>query len=126
MAALYASTRRSAAPPAVLLSIAEPVSRDRCSVSIRLPRGRVRTPCAFGLAPPVAFRLRPVDTLRLRPMTDTEFAAFRARSVHGYAVEKVAAGEWSKERADELAEEQTRSLLPDGRSTDGMFIVMVE
>ena len=67
-----------------------------------------------------------MDTLRLRPMTDTEFAAFRARSVHGYAVEKVAAGEWSKERADELAEEQTRTLLPDGRSTDGMFIVMAE
>jgi ribosomal protein S18 acetylase RimI-like enzyme len=67
-----------------------------------------------------------VDTLRLRPMTDEEFAAFRARAVHDYAVEKVAAGEWPDERAQELAEEQTDTLLPDGKDTQGMFIVMAE
>lgn len=65
-------------------------------------------------------------TLRLRPMTETEFAAFRARAVHDYAIEKVAAGEWSQERAAALAEEQTSSLLPDGSSTAGMFIVMAD
>jgi ribosomal protein S18 acetylase RimI-like enzyme len=59
-------------------------------------------------------------------MTDTEFAAFRARAVHDYAIEKVAAGEWPQERAAALAEEQTATLLPDGKSTDGMFIVMAE
>ncbi len=59
-------------------------------------------------------------------MTDPEFAAFRARAIHDYAVEKVAAGEWPRDRAEALAEEQTDALLPDGRSTDGMFIVMAE
>jgi ribosomal protein S18 acetylase RimI-like enzyme len=59
-------------------------------------------------------------------MTDSEFAAFRARAVHDYAVEKVAAGEWSKERSETLAEEQTGALLPDGANTEGMFIVMAE
>jgi ribosomal protein S18 acetylase RimI-like enzyme len=59
-------------------------------------------------------------------MTDREFAAFRARAVHDYAIEKVAAGEWPQERAAALAEEQTATLLPDGKSTDGMFIVMAE
>jgi ribosomal protein S18 acetylase RimI-like enzyme len=59
-------------------------------------------------------------------MSDVEFAAFRARSVHDYAIEKVAAGEWSKERAESLAEQQMGALLPDGRNTDGMFIVIAE
>ena len=59
-------------------------------------------------------------------MPDTEFAAFRARAVHDYAIEKVAAGEWSQERAADLAEEQTAALLPDGKRTAGMFIVMAE
>jgi ribosomal protein S18 acetylase RimI-like enzyme len=59
-------------------------------------------------------------------MTDAEFAAFRARAIHDYSVEKVAANEWPQERAAALAEEQTDALLPDGKSTDGMFIVMAE
>lgn len=59
-------------------------------------------------------------------MTDPEFEAFRARAIHDYAIEKVAAGEWPPERAQELAEEQTDLLLPDGKSTEGMFIVMAE
>jgi ribosomal protein S18 acetylase RimI-like enzyme len=59
-------------------------------------------------------------------MTDTEFAAFRARAVHDYAIEKVAAGEWPQDRAEVLAEEQTATLLPNGKRTDGMFIVMAE
>ncbi len=59
-------------------------------------------------------------------MTDSEFAAFRARAIHDYAIDKVAAGEWPRERAEALAEEQTASLLPDGPSTDGMFIVIAE
>jgi ribosomal protein S18 acetylase RimI-like enzyme len=59
-------------------------------------------------------------------MTDTEFAAFRVRAIHDYATEKVAAGEWPQERAAALAERQTDTLLPDGKDTDGMFIVMAE
>jgi ribosomal protein S18 acetylase RimI-like enzyme len=59
-------------------------------------------------------------------MTDTEFAAFRARAVRDYAIEKVAAGEWPQDRAEVLAEEQTATLLPNGKRTDGMFIVMAE
>ena len=59
-------------------------------------------------------------------MTDPEFSAFRAQVIRDYAVEKVAAGEWSRDRAEALAEEQTDALLPDGKSTDGMFIVMAD
>ena len=59
-------------------------------------------------------------------MTDAEFAAFRARAVRDYATEKVAAGEWPQERASSLAEEQTAALLPDGKDTEGMFIVMAD
>jgi ribosomal protein S18 acetylase RimI-like enzyme len=59
-------------------------------------------------------------------MTDAEFTSFRARAVHDYAVEKVAAGEWAQERASLLAEQQTDALLPDGKLTDGMFIVMAD
>ena len=51
-------------------------------------------------------------------MTDTEFAAFRARAVRDYATEKVAAGEWLQERALPLAEMQTDALLPDGKATE--------
>jgi ribosomal protein S18 acetylase RimI-like enzyme len=67
-----------------------------------------------------------MSSLRLRPMTDAEFAAFRARAIHDYALEKVAADEWPLERAEALAEEQTDALLPDGKSTEGMFIVMAD
>ena len=59
-------------------------------------------------------------------MTDAEFAALRARVVHDQAVEKVAAGEWPRADAEALANEQTDALLPDGKSTDGMFIVMAD
>lgn len=59
-------------------------------------------------------------------MTDAEFAAFRARAMHDYAVEKVAADEWPPERAQALAEEQTDGLLPDGKDTAGMFIVIAD
>jgi ribosomal protein S18 acetylase RimI-like enzyme len=59
-------------------------------------------------------------------MTDPEFAAFRARAIHDYAIEKVAAGEWPKERAQALAQQQTDGLLPDGKDTDEMFIVMAD
>jgi ribosomal protein S18 acetylase RimI-like enzyme len=59
-------------------------------------------------------------------MTDDEFAAFRARAIHDYAIDKVAAGEWSKERSAALAEEQTDGLLPDGKDTHGMLLVMAE
>ena len=67
-----------------------------------------------------------MDALRLRPMTDTEFAAFRERAVHYYAIETVAAGEWPEERAAALAEEQTTAILPAGKSTAGMFIAIAD
>jgi ribosomal protein S18 acetylase RimI-like enzyme len=59
-------------------------------------------------------------------MSDVEFAAFRARAIRDYAIEKVAAREWPRERASALAEQQTDRLLPAGKDTEGMFIVMAE
>ena len=67
-----------------------------------------------------------VATLRLRPMTDAEFAAFRARAIHDYAAEKISAEGCTRERAEALAEEETDALLPDGKVTEGMFIVMAD
>jgi GNAT superfamily N-acetyltransferase len=66
------------------------------------------------------------DTLRLRPMTDAEFALFRARAVRDYAADKVKAGEWAPERSEELAEDETDRLLPEGPHTPGMLVVMAE
>jgi len=66
------------------------------------------------------------DTLRLRPMTDAEFALFRTRAVRDYAADKLKAGEWPAERAEELAEAQTDHLLPEGPRTPGMLLLMAE
>jgi ribosomal protein S18 acetylase RimI-like enzyme len=64
--------------------------------------------------------------VRLREMTPDEFAAFRARAVAGYAQAHVESGDWSPDRAQHLAAEETDSLLPDGLDTAGMLLVCAE
>jgi len=61
----------------------------------------------------------------LTPMTEEEFVAWRAQTVKGYAAEKVRAGNWKPENALELAERDTRELLPNGLSTPGHYLFSI-
>ncbi|BCJ38450.1 hypothetical protein Athai_59530 [Actinocatenispora thailandica] len=58
----------------------------------------------------------------LRPMTPAEFDTYLGRSVRGYAQEKVRAGEFAPERADEQARAEFALLLPEGVRTNGMLL----
>lgn len=61
-----------------------------------------------------------------RPMTSAEFESLRARLVHDYAAEHVAAGNWTAEVAESRAAEQTDQLLPQGVNTPGVIMLMAE
>jgi ribosomal protein S18 acetylase RimI-like enzyme len=63
---------------------------------------------------------------RLETMDEATFAAWRARTATMYAEEKVKAGNWRPEEADELSEQEFQRLLPQGRDTPNQEIrVMV-
>ena len=66
------------------------------------------------------------DNLRLRHMSGPEFEAFRSRTVTEYAAAHVASGDWSADRAEGHAAEQTESLLPEGVDTPGMLLLTAE
>lgn len=66
------------------------------------------------------------DELRLRAMDGAEFEAFRSRAIVEYAAAHVDAGDWSAERAQALAAQQTESLLPQGAHTPGMLLLTAE
>jgi GNAT superfamily N-acetyltransferase len=67
-----------------------------------------------------------VEPLHLRRMNAGEFEAFRSRTVTGYAAAHVDAGDWSPDRAEGLAAEETQSLLPEGADTEGMLLLTAE
>jgi ribosomal protein S18 acetylase RimI-like enzyme len=56
---------------------------------------------------------------RLEPMDEATFQAWRATTKREYAAEKVKAGNYPEDQADELAEAEFAKLLPDGRTTAG-------
>ena len=65
--------------------------------------------------------------LRLAPMNEDDLAAYLERSIAEYAREKVQAGNWPSEVALERAEQEVRSLLPEGLETPGQhFITLVD
>jgi ribosomal protein S18 acetylase RimI-like enzyme len=57
----------------------------------------------------------------LVPMTEAEHAVFSEVSTRGYADEKVASGEWSKDASLRLAQESHATLLPQGFATPGHY-----
>lgn len=59
-------------------------------------------------------------------MTAAEFGPYRERAIEAYAAEHVRAGNWSADRAEALAAEQTDRLLPDGVDTEGMLMLVAE
>jgi ribosomal protein S18 acetylase RimI-like enzyme len=67
-----------------------------------------------------------VAEVQIRSMTQEEFGTFRERAIRQYAAEHVRAGNWSPERAEELAAKETDELLPDGLNTAGMLFLVGE
>ena len=55
----------------------------------------------------------------LRPMSPDAWEAWRVDSIRGYADEKVRAGTWPAESADQRAKDEFARLLTDGQHTAG-------
>lgn len=53
----------------------------------------------------------------LRPMTASEYAEWVEESIPGYAADKVASGQWSKEESLQLSRKELQELLPQGLET---------
>ena len=64
--------------------------------------------------------------VRLVPMSQTEFEAYLESSVQDYAQEHVRTGNWSAEKALQMAEESFHKLLPDGLATSNQYLFTVE
>ena len=64
--------------------------------------------------------------VRLVPMSQTEFEAYLESSVQDYAQEHVRTGNWSAEKALQMAEESFHKLLPDGLVTSNQYLFTVE
>ncbi|MFS0872252.1 GNAT family N-acetyltransferase [Paenibacillus xylanilyticus] len=60
--------------------------------------------------------------MQLVPMNDQEFESFRLRSIKDFAEEKVEAGAWAAEEAQDLAEASYDRFLPEGLNTSGAYI----
>ncbi len=56
---------------------------------------------------------------RLQPMDEATYVAWRAASQRAYASEKVEAGNWKPEEAEERSRESFDALLTEGRETAG-------
>ncbi|SDJ14133.1 GNAT family N-acetyltransferase [Salimicrobium halophilum] len=61
----------------------------------------------------------------VREMTVEEFEAYRTRAVAEYAEEHVKAGDWEGEGAPEKADEEFRSLLPNGVHTENHHLFSI-
>jgi len=53
----------------------------------------------------------------LRPMTASEYAEWVEQSIAGYALDKVASGQWTPEESLELSRKENSELLPLGIET---------
>lgn len=63
--------------------------------------------------------------IELRLMTAEEFEAYRAKSLHHYASEKMKAEGLTQADADRVAAEAFQSLLPNGHRTPDQFLYVV-
>jgi len=62
----------------------------------------------------------------LRKMNGEEFTAFLARSIPEYASEKVKAGNWSADEAQERSRQEHTNLLPLGLDTPNHHLYSIE
>lgn len=67
---------------------------------------------------------KPVRSVRLDPISASEYPAWEAALVEGYAALQVQAGIWTAEVAVELAVEKIRELLPDGPASPDHHVWM--
>ncbi|MFD1887522.1 GNAT family N-acetyltransferase [Paenibacillus wenxiniae] len=63
--------------------------------------------------------------LELIPMNTEQFMKFREQSMHDFAAEKVAAGEWAESDALQKSIQSFATYLPKGLETEGAFIYNV-
>src|SRR5947209_3455854 len=63
-----------------------------------------------------------MPTVILSTMTPEEFAAWRVHSVKGYAQEKVNAGSWTAEEAQQRSAGEFDELLPQGLATENQLL----
>jgi ribosomal protein S18 acetylase RimI-like enzyme len=64
--------------------------------------------------------------ISLRPITEAEFARWRTLTVAPYAADKVRTGHWSEAESLEQAENELRSLLPQGLRSQGHLFFTIE
>lgn len=63
--------------------------------------------------------------ITLEPMNDGDFNEYIEWSVKNYADEKVKAGSWPEEGSFEHARNEFNRLLPDGKETDGNYLLRI-
>jgi ribosomal protein S18 acetylase RimI-like enzyme len=63
-----------------------------------------------------------MSTVTLSAMTTEEFQAWRLHSLQAYAQEKVNAGVWSLEEAEQRSREEFDELLPDGLASESQLL----
>ena len=61
----------------------------------------------------------------LRPFTESEYAAWMAEAIPGFAADKVASGQWSQAESLELARKEHEALLPQGLATAGNHFLAI-
>lgn len=60
--------------------------------------------------------------MQLAQMNDQEFERFLDRGIKDFALDKVEAGTWAAEEAEQLSRESYRRFLPEGLQTKGAYI----
>jgi ribosomal protein S18 acetylase RimI-like enzyme len=63
-----------------------------------------------------------MPTVTLSAMTADEFEAWRLHSLQAYAQEKVTAGAWTAEEAEQRSQEEFDELLPQGLATESQLL----
>jgi RimJ/RimL family protein N-acetyltransferase len=64
--------------------------------------------------------------VQLVPMTEDDYQRYLAWAMEDYAQAQVKAGSWRPDEAEELAQQEFETLLPDGLSTSGQFLYVVQ
>lgn len=64
--------------------------------------------------------------LILRPMSDAEYGTFFSKLVVEYAAINVEVGNWHEEEAMEMSEQGCLKLLPEGRETPRVLLLVAE
>lgn len=64
--------------------------------------------------------------IRLIPLSEPDYINWITRAIDDYAADKVRAGNWTRDEAFRLAQEEFHRLLPNGRSTPDTYLFSME